>query len=139
MKRTQKDLLKRVPYSKDKLEEMNWSDILALAAALGLPKIKRTKQKAIKDILEAQGQMGAIDERVEPFCEMCGRHVIMREAAHIVAEAGNARVNVLRLCPSCHRIFDSHLKRRIYKALKAYKVKGLPKSWETPFGIGRMK
>ena len=118
---------------------MNWYDILALAAALGLPKRKRNKQMAIKDILAAQERIGAIDERVEPFCEMCGRHVIMREAAHIVAEAGNARVNVLQLCPSCHRIFDRHLKRRLYMALKAYKVKGISKSWETPFGIGRMK
>ena len=115
-----------------------WALLLSLSAALGLPKDKRTKQKAIDDIIKAQNEMGVFNPRVEPFCEMCGRHVMMREIAHIVAEAGTDNINTLWLCPSCHRVLDRHLKLRLYEALKAYKVKGLPESWKTPFGIGRV-
>lgn len=47
-----------------------------------------------------------------------------------MAEAEKSGANLLLLCPSCHIMFDTHLKPRIYKALRAKGIKGLPKSWE---------
>ena len=34
------------------------------------------------------------------------------------------------LCPTCHIMFDTHLKPKIFKALNEFGIK-LPKSWET--------
>ncbi|MFC1579548.1 HNH endonuclease [Thermodesulfobacteriota bacterium] len=132
-----KDLLRNVPYRRDQLEAMKWHHIIILRNVLGVHKGPVKKDQMIDEILLAQEEMKSFDPRVEPFCEMCGRHVMMREKAHIVAEAGDDMANLLWLCPSCHRVFDRHLKLRLFDALKAYKVKGLPKSWETPFGVGK--
>jgi len=35
------------------------------------------------------------------------------------------------LCPSCHIMFDTHLKPKIFKALIDAGVRGLPRSWES--------
>lgn len=64
------------------------------------------------------------------FCEMCGHHVAIRQKAHIIAEGKKSGSNLLMLCPSCHIIFDTHLKPKIFKALSEYGIT-LPKSWET--------
>ena len=61
---------------------------------------------------------------------MCGHYVANRQRAHIMAEAEKSRANLLLVCPSCHIMFDTHLKPKIYKALRRQGVKGLPKSWE---------
>jgi len=62
---------------------------------------------------------------------MCGHYVAIRQKAHIAAEGKKSGSNLLMLCPSCHIIFDTHLKPKVFKALKELKVKNLPKSWET--------
>ncbi|MHC4573078.1 MAG: hypothetical protein ACYS76_02915 [Planctomycetota bacterium] len=65
------------------------------------------------------------------LCEMCGYQVANRQKSHIVAEARKSGVNVLHLCPSCHIMFDTHVKPKICRALKNAGFKDLPKSWET--------
>lgn len=64
------------------------------------------------------------------ICEMCGHHVAIRQKAHILAEGKKVGVNLLMLCPTCHIMFDTHLKPKISKALNEFGIK-LPKSWET--------
>ena len=64
------------------------------------------------------------------ICEMCGHHVMMRQKAHILAEGKKKEPNLLMLCPSCHLVFDTHLKPKIFSALKDYGLKGFPESWE---------
>jgi len=65
------------------------------------------------------------------ICEMCGHQVLVRQKAHIVAEGKKSGPNLLMLCPSCHIMFDTHLKPKIYKALSESGIINLPKSWET--------
>ena len=69
-------------------------------------------------------------ENKEPFCEMCGHQVAILQKAHILAEGNKRDPNLLRLCPTCHMMFDTHLKPKIFEALKEYGIKGFPKSWE---------
>lgn len=64
------------------------------------------------------------------ICEMCGHHVGIRQKAHIIAEGKKKGINLLMLCPTCHLMFDTHLKPKIFKALNEHGIK-LPKSWET--------
>ncbi|MBW2053667.1 MAG: HNH endonuclease [Deltaproteobacteria bacterium] len=66
----------------------------------------------------------------EGLCEMCGHFVKIRQKAHIVAEGKKSGDNLLMLCPSCHIIFDTHVKPKIYKSLKQAGCKNLPNSWE---------
>lgn len=65
----------------------------------------------------------------EGSCQMCGHFVAIRQKAHIVAEGKKGKGNVLLLCPSCHVIFDTQLKPRLYKALTKAGAKNLPASW----------
>jgi hypothetical protein len=67
----------------------------------------------------------------EGVCEMCGHHVGVRQKAHIVAEGRKSGPNLLMLCPSCHIMFDTHLKPKMSEALKKKGVRNLPKSWLT--------
>jgi hypothetical protein len=64
------------------------------------------------------------------ICEMCGHHVGVRQKAHIIAEGKKSGVNLLMLCPTCHIMFDTHVKPKIFEALSQAGVDGLPKSWE---------
>jgi hypothetical protein len=66
----------------------------------------------------------------EGICDMCGHFVILRQKAHIIAEGKKDKNNLLMLCPSCHIIFDTHLKPKIFNALKNYGIKDFPISWE---------
>jgi hypothetical protein len=66
----------------------------------------------------------------EGSCEMCGHHVSLRQKAHIVAEGKKHGSNLLMLCPTCHVMFDTHVKPKIYKALAEAKVTNLPDSWK---------
>ena len=66
----------------------------------------------------------------EGTCEMCGHYVSIRQRAHIVAEELKTKPNVLMLCASCHVIFDTQLKPKVYKALSNYGVKNLPETWK---------
>ena len=65
----------------------------------------------------------------EGTCEMCGHHVAIRQKAHIFAEGKKSGSNILMLCPTCHLMFDTHLKPKIFKALTEAGVKDLPDSW----------
>jgi len=65
------------------------------------------------------------------ICEMCGHHVGVRQKAHIVAEQSKSGANLLLLCPTCHIMFDTHVKPKMFKALSKAGVKGIPKSWES--------
>jgi hypothetical protein len=64
------------------------------------------------------------------LCEMCGHYVSVRQKAHIYAEGTKHGNNLLMLCLTCHIMFDTRIKPKLYKALKEAKVTGLPKSWE---------
>ena len=66
----------------------------------------------------------------EGLCEMCGHYVKMRQMAHIVSEGPKRGVNLLMLCPSCHIMFDTHIKPKVFEALKQADVSNLPNSWE---------
>jgi hypothetical protein len=60
---------------------------------------------------------------------MCGHYVALRQKAHIVAEGRKSGVNLLLLCPTCHVVFDTQLKPKVFKALLQAGVKGMPDSW----------
>jgi hypothetical protein len=65
----------------------------------------------------------------EGTCEMCGHSVAIRLKARIFAEGKKSGSNILMLCPTCHLMFDTHLKPKIFKALTEAGVKDLPASW----------
>jgi len=62
---------------------------------------------------------------------MCGHSVGIRQKAHILTEGRNDRANTLMLCPSCHIIFDTRVKPKLYQALVKGGVQNLPTSWKT--------
>ncbi|HDH98432.1 MAG TPA: hypothetical protein ENF70_04810 [Deltaproteobacteria bacterium] len=66
----------------------------------------------------------------EGTCELCGHYVSLRQKAHIVAEGKKRGANLLMLCPTCHIMFDTHVKPKIYKALVEAGVEKLPESWK---------
>ncbi|MBN1699347.1 MAG: hypothetical protein JW881_17640 [Spirochaetales bacterium] len=70
------------------------------------------------------------NKSIEGICEMCGHYVMIRQKAHIIAEGLKNGDNLLMLCPSCHSMFDIHLKPKMYKALDKASVKNLPVSWK---------
>ena len=124
-----KKLLEKMPYTKDQLNELTISELKILASVLGINSWQKTKDQLVKAIYKDQHELDLIDERLEDFCEMCGKYVAIRQDSHIVAEKGRARINILKLCPSCHVMLDTRLKPRLYEALKDAGVKNLPKSW----------
>ena len=69
------------------------------------------------------------------ICEMSGHQVGLRQKAHIVAGLDSSHENILMLCPSCHVIFDTVLKPKLWVALNKAGVKELPVSWETSIYI----
>ena len=125
-----KRLLKGMPYEESQLEALGIRDLRVLASLIGVDSWRKKKDNLIQQILEHQHELDLIDERIEPFCEMCGRFVAIREKAHIVSEKNRARVNILMLCPSCHRMLDTRLKPRLYEALRNYGTKNIPQSWK---------
>ena len=127
---TKKKLLSGLPYKKSKLQEFNIRELKMLASVMSLESWGKTKDELVKQIFNNQGELDLLDERLENFCEMCGNYVAIRQNAHIVAESGRARINMLKLCPSCHVMFDTRLKPRLYEALENAGVKNLPKSWQ---------
>ena len=128
---TKKKLLGGMPYSKSKLNEFSISELKMLASVLGVDSWQKSKTDLIKTISENQHELELYDERVEDFCEMCGKFVAVRQNAHIVGESGRGRINILKLCPTCHLMFDTRLKPRLYKALKAAGTTNLPDTWKT--------
>ena len=66
----------------------------------------------------------------EGICELCGYYVALRQKAHIVAEDKKRGNNLLMLCPTCHIMFDTHVKPKIHKALAEAEVTNLPESWK---------
>jgi len=122
-------LLEGMPYGKKELAELDMRRLKTLASLIGVDSWQKTKDEIIKLVSKNQHELELLDERVENFCEMCGNFVAIREKSHIVAEAGRGRVNILMLCPSCHRMFDTRLKPRLYEALKDFGSTRLPKSW----------
>ncbi|MBW1804084.1 MAG: hypothetical protein JRJ85_25540 [Deltaproteobacteria bacterium] len=125
-----KKLLSGLPYSEEKLNGLRMPDIKMLGSALGVETWQKRKDEIIKGILTVQDDIEQMDERIDDFCEMCGNYVAIRQKAHIVAEGDKSRDNILMLCPSCHLMFDTRLKPRLYVALKKAKARYLPKSWE---------
>jgi predicted restriction endonuclease len=65
----------------------------------------------------------------EGLCEMCGHYVSVRQKAHILAEGKKTVENLLMLCPSCHIMFDTHIKPKLFTALRKAGIT-LPNSWE---------
>ena len=124
-----KKLLQDMPYTKKKLEDLDMRKLKMLASLLGVDSWQKTKNEIVKAVYNNQHELKLIDERIESFCEMCGKFVAIREKAHIVAEGGRGRINILMLCPSCHRMFDTRLKPRLYEALKVSGARKLPESW----------
>ncbi|RZB29957.1 MAG: hypothetical protein SRB1_02237 [Desulfobacteraceae bacterium Eth-SRB1] len=125
-----KKLLSGLPYKKSKLQEFNIRELKMLASLMSLESWGKTKEELVKQIFNNQRELDLLDERLENFCEMCGNYVAIRQNAHVVAESGRARINMLKLCPSCHVMFDTRLKPRLYEALKNAGVEKLPKSWQ---------
>jgi hypothetical protein len=123
-----KKLLQAMPYTKKALEDLDMRRLKILASLLGVNSWQKTKDEIVKSVFKSQHELELIDERIEPFCEMCGSFVAIREKAHIVAGKGRGRVNILMLCPTCHRMLDTRLKPRLYEALKNYGTKNLPES-----------
>ena len=72
-----------------------------------------------------------MNKKNEGICEMCGHHVLMRQKAHIIAEGKKTGPNLLMLCPTCHLMFDTHIKPKLFMALSQAGIKDLPSSWET--------
>jgi len=112
------------------LNQLKIAEIKMLASQLRIDSWQKAKAQLIPLILEAQNEIEPLDERIENFCEMCGNFVAIRQKAHIVAELDNSRENILMLCPTCHLIFDTRLKPRLYNALSRYNVNNLPESWK---------
>jgi hypothetical protein len=73
---------------------------------------------------------GKVKNLSEGICELCGYHVGVRQKAHIMAEGKKQRDNILMLCPTCHIMFDTHVKPKVYKAFIEAVVPVLPKSWK---------
>ena len=55
-----------------------------------------------------------MSQKNEGNCEMCGHYVAIRQMAHIFAEEKKSKPNLLMLCPTCHLMFDTHIKPKIY-------------------------
>lgn len=64
------------------------------------------------------------------ICEMCGHHVAVRQKAHIVAESRKKGNNILMLCSTCHIMFDTHVKPKVFEALLDAGLQALPGSWK---------
>ncbi len=64
------------------------------------------------------------------ICEMCGHHVAILQKAHIIAENRKKGNNILMLCPTCHIMFDTHVKPKVFKALLEAGLQDLPESWK---------
>ena len=127
-----KKLLGGMPYTREQLNEMNMRELKMLASVMSIDSWQKTKAEIVKGIYKNQHELELLDERLDNFCEMCGNYVAIRQDSHIVSESGRARVNILKLCPSCHVMFDTRLKPRLYQALSEYgvKEKDLPSSWK---------
>ena len=70
-----------------------------------------------------------INKSYEGLCDMCGHYVSIRQKAHILAEGKKSSENLLMLCPSCHLMFDTHIKPKLFIALKKAGINP-PNSWE---------
>ncbi len=64
------------------------------------------------------------------ICEMCGHYVGVRQKAHIMAEGKMTKNNVLMLCPSCHIMFDTHVKPKLFIAMLEAGFREPPQSWK---------
>ncbi|MGA9625005.1 MAG: hypothetical protein WBQ65_11085 [Bryobacteraceae bacterium] len=64
------------------------------------------------------------------ICEMCGHHVGVRQKAHMMAEGKKTESNVLMLCPTCHIMFDTYVKPKVFKAMMEVGLQGFPESWK---------
>ena len=47
-----------------------------------------------------------------------------------MAEGKKTGSNVLMLCPTCHIMFDTHLKPKVFKAMVEVGLLGFPESWK---------
>jgi len=70
-----------------------------------------------------------VQSKSEGNCELCGHAVAIRQKAHVVAEGRKHGPNLLMLCPTCHIMFDTHVKPKVFRALSEAGVTNLPRSW----------
>jgi hypothetical protein len=56
-------------------------------------------------------------KKTEGICEMCGHFVAVRQKSHILDGRNDIPDNLLLLCSSCHIMFDTQLKPKLYRAL----------------------
>jgi hypothetical protein len=47
-----------------------------------------------------------------------------------MAEGKKAENNVLMLCPTCHIMFDTHVKPKVFKAMMEAGLQDFPESWK---------
>jgi hypothetical protein len=124
--KAKKDLLKGMPYTKEGLRDLKIAELKMLASVMGIDSWQKPKAELVKLIFKEQHELDSLDERLENLCEMCGKYVAIRQRAHIVSEGDKNRENILMLCPTCHLMFDTRLKPKLYKALSKAGVRNLP-------------
>ncbi len=47
-----------------------------------------------------------------------------------MAEGKKTENNVLMLCPTCHIMFDTHVKPKVFKAMMEAGLQDFPESWK---------
>jgi len=47
-----------------------------------------------------------------------------------MAEGKKTENNVLMLCPTCHIMFDTHIKPKVFKAIMGAGLQDFPESWK---------
>ena len=67
-------------------------------------------------------------KKSDGICDMCGHYVAVRQRSHIFDGRNDIQDNLLLLCPSCHIMFDTHLKPKLYTALTNSGIQ-LPDVW----------
>ena len=85
-KKIKKKLLENMPYPKGQLNELSIRDLKMLASVLGIDSWQKNKDDLVKFILKDQHELELIDERIQEFCEMCGKFVAIRQDSHIVGK-----------------------------------------------------
>ncbi|MGB7722703.1 MAG: hypothetical protein WBL65_22585 [Bryobacteraceae bacterium] len=48
----------------------------------------------------------------------------------MMAEGKKTESNVLMLCPTCHIMFDTYVKPKVFKAMMEVGLQGFPESWK---------
>ena len=93
------------------------------------------RKKLLKDMPYTKKDLEDLDmRRLKMLASLLGVDSWQKTKDEIVkmvnkSQHGRGRINILMLCPSCHRMFDTRLKPRLYEALKMSGARKLPESW----------